>query len=304
MSLPPVYLVDASVYIFRAWFSMPEAFVNAAGEPTNAVYGCSGFLCSLLEPIGENAERGVYAIDLVDYARGEQEYLPNTAILVSRLYDDHGAAIEITDFAPRFGHFGRNYRPMQIVRRITPISGKPRIRIRLRPLAHFGAIRPETTRGSNHMRFVLPDFTMRLTSDAPISYIANETPFVVEQEINLILGPDESLHGSPHDMAREFLEKTTEYWTDWTRSLSIPFEWQREVIRAAITLKLSAFDETGGIVAAMTTSLPEAASSGRNWDYRLCWLRDSYFVVHALNALGASPRTRGSKAPWHRPSRR
>ena len=49
MNLPPVYLVDASVYIFRAWFSMPDEFVNAAGEPTNAVYGFSGFLCSLLE---------------------------------------------------------------------------------------------------------------------------------------------------------------------------------------------------------------------------------------------------------------
>ena len=49
MALPPVYLVDASVYIFRAWFSMPDDFVNRAGQPTNAVYGFSGFLCSLLE---------------------------------------------------------------------------------------------------------------------------------------------------------------------------------------------------------------------------------------------------------------
>lgn len=49
MSLPPVYLVDASVYIFRAWYSMPDDFVNGSGEPTNAVYGFSGFLCSLLE---------------------------------------------------------------------------------------------------------------------------------------------------------------------------------------------------------------------------------------------------------------
>jgi 5'-3' exonuclease len=49
MDLPPVYLVDASVYLFRAWFSMPDEFVNRAGEPTNAVYGFSGFLCSLLE---------------------------------------------------------------------------------------------------------------------------------------------------------------------------------------------------------------------------------------------------------------
>lgn len=244
--------------------------------------------CSLLEPVGDNADHGVFAIDLVDFARSEQEYISNTAVLITRLYDDHGAAIEITDFAPRFGNFGRNYRPMQLIRRIVPIVGKPRIIVRLRPLAHYGALRPETTRGSNHIRYVLPDVTLRLTSDAPISYIARETPFVVEQEVNLILGPDESLQGSPHATAREFLEKTADYWTDWTRSLSIPFEWQREVIRAAITLKLSAFDETGGIVAAMTTSLPEAANSGRNWDYRFCWLRDSYFVVRTLNRLGAT----------------
>jgi GH15 family glucan-1,4-alpha-glucosidase len=244
--------------------------------------------CSLLEPVGANADRGFFAIDLVDFAKCEQAYLSNTAVLATRLYDVHGAAIEITDFAPRFGNYGRNYRPMQLVRRITPIAGKPRIRIQLRPLGQYGAVRPDTTRGSNHIRYVLPDVTLRLTADAPISYIANETPFVVEQEISLILGPDESLHGSPQAIAREFHEKTTEYWTDWTRSLSIPFEWQREVIRAAITLKLSAFDETGGIVAAMTTSLPEAASSGRNWDYRLCWLRDSYFVVRTLNRLGAT----------------
>lgn len=49
MSHPPVYLVDASVYLFRSWFSMPDDFVNAAGQPTNAVYGFTGFLCNLLE---------------------------------------------------------------------------------------------------------------------------------------------------------------------------------------------------------------------------------------------------------------
>lgn len=266
-------LIDAQARI--VWACLP----HFDGDPA---------FCSLLEPVGDNAEHGVFAIELVDFARSEQFYLANTAILVTRLHDAHGAAIEITDFAPRFGNFGRNYRPMQLVRRIVPLAGKPRIRVVLRPLAHYGAVRPETTRGSNHIRYVLPDLTLRLTADAPISYIAQETPFIVEQEINLVLGPDESLHGSPNNIGREFLEKTTEYWRDWTRSLSIPFDWQPEVIRAAITLKLSAFDETGGIVAAMTTSVPEAPNSGRNWDYRLCWLRDSYFVVRTLNRLGAT----------------
>jgi GH15 family glucan-1,4-alpha-glucosidase len=72
------------------------------------------------------------------------------------------------------------------------------------------------------------------------------------------------------------------------RGLSIPFEWQEEVIRAAITLKLNTFQDTGAIVAAMTTSIPESPDSGRNWDYRYCWLRDSYFVVNALNRLSTT----------------
>ncbi len=65
----------------------------------------------------------------------------------------------------------------------------------------------------------------------------------------------------------------------------MPLEWQQAVIRAAITLKLCLYEETGAIVAAMTTSIPEAPGSQRNWDYRYCWLRDAFFVVRALNSL-------------------
>jgi GH15 family glucan-1,4-alpha-glucosidase len=68
----------------------------------------------------------------------------------------------------------------------------------------------------------------------------------------------------------------------------VPLEWQEAVIRAAITLKLCTYEETGAIVAALTTSIPEHAESGRNWDYRYCWLRDAYYVVQALNRLGAA----------------
>ena len=92
---------------------------------------------------------------------------------------------------------------------------------------------------------------------------------------------------------RRFVEETVKYWRDWVRRLAIPFEWQGAVIRAAITLQLNAFDDTGAIIAAMTTSVPEAAGSSRNWDYRYCWLRDGYFVVDALNRLGATETMEG-----------
>src|SRR5207237_7054134 len=83
------------------------------------------------------------------------------------------------------------------------------------------------------------------------------------------------------------LHETSDEWRRWVRCLAIPLEWQRVVIRAAIALKLCQHEETGAIVAAMTTSIPEAADSGRNWDYRYCWIRDAYYTVQALNRLGA-----------------
>lgn len=249
--------------------------------------------CSLMnggkgdEGDGDEA-RGYFSIEIEDFARSEQYYRHNTAILVTLLYDSRGSAVEITDFAPRFKQLGRVYRPVMIVRQLRPVIGAPRIRVRLRPGADYGRASPETTHGSNHIRYLTPSMPLRLTTDLPLSYLLEEVPFVLETDGTLMLGPDETFDRPISHAGREFHENTAEYWRDWCRYLSIPFEWQEAVIRAAITLKLCSFEETGAIVAAMTTSIPEAPDSGRNWDYRFCWLRDAYFVVHALNRLGAT----------------
>jgi GH15 family glucan-1,4-alpha-glucosidase len=239
--------------------------------------------CKLLDD-GEG--RGFYSVDLDGLAETEQHYLANTAVLVTRLTDQSGDGVEITDFAPRFLQFGRVFRPTTLMRVIRPFGETPRIRIRLRPVFHYGSHAPEITRGSNHIRYVGPDFSLRLTTDAPLTYVLDETPFILEDQVVLMLGPDESLRGPVLEIGREFLEQTTAYWRALTMRLSVPFEWQDAVIRAAITLKLCSFEETGAIVAAMTTSIPEIDGQGRNWDYRYCWLRDAYFVVRTLNRLG------------------
>ena len=270
-------LIDAHARI--VWACMPRF----DGDPT---------FCALLNNGGED-ETGLYDVSLFGHARTEQFYRRNSAIVITNLYDDNGSAIEITDFAPRFKQFGRVFRPTMLVRHVRPLSGTPRIQVRLRPAFDHGAQKPERTRGSNHIRFVMPDLTLRLTTDAPVSYIDDEVPFVLESPITLILGPDESLTQSVSQTSKEFYERTDDYWREWCRYLSIPFEWQDAVIRAAITLKLSSFEESGAIIAAATTSIPEAPDSERNWDYRYCWLRDSYFVVHALNSLGVTRTMEG-----------
>jgi GH15 family glucan-1,4-alpha-glucosidase len=241
--------------------------------------------CSLVK---EEEDRGFFAVELVDCEHIEQHYLDNTAILVTRLYDRHGAGVEMTDFAPRFGQYGRLYRPTTLVRQIKRLSGSPRLTVRLRPACDNGAGEPTITWGSHHIRYVMPDQVLRLTTNASITAVLQERPFFLEDQITLLLGPDETVPESATEVGHRFAEETAQYWREWTRFLSIPYEWQETVIRAAITLKLNAFDDTGAIIAAMTTSIPEAADSGRNWDYRYCWLRDGYFVVNALNRLGAT----------------
>lgn len=229
--------------------------------------------------------RGFCSIEIENFARVEQRYVHNTAVLKTILHDANGNALEITDFSPRFELFGRMFCPASYIRRIKPLSGRPRVRVRMRPGFDYGKTAPVITRGSHHVRYVNPAQTLRLTTDLPISYVIDETCFVLDESANLIMGADEPIEEAIAGLARSFEERTIRYWREWVRPLALPLEWQDAVIRAAITLKLCTFEDTGAILAAMTTSVPEAANTGRNWDYRFCWLRDAFFVVRALNSL-------------------
>lgn len=237
---------------------------------------------ALLDPSDQGS---AFAIEIENFSHSKQWYEPNTAVLRTQLFDHSGQGIEITDFAPRFYRRSRFFRPITLVRRVRPIQGAPRIRVSLDIRYDWGRSKPVVTQGSNHLRYVGDALTLRLNTDAPLSHLQSRQPFVLTREHNFLLGADESLADGIADTARLFEEETLSYWRKWSQRLHIPLEWQQAVIRAAITLKLSLFEDTGAIVAAMTTSIPEAPNSGRTWDYRFCWLRDAFFVVRALNSL-------------------
>ena len=228
--------------------------------------------------------------DMVDYA---SDYERNTPVVSTILTNSQNASVKITDFAPRFRNFGRIFRPPQLIRIIEPAAGLPRIAIRVRPTSDYGRPIEDRSLGSNHITFRGKDLAIRLTTDGPLSYIESEGAFVLTKPIHMVLGPDESLSEDIGTTCREFADRTRDYWVEWVRRLSIAYDWQDAIIRAAIALKLSNFEETGGIVAALTTSIPEAPGSGRTWDYRYCWMRDAYFVVKALNRLGATKTMEG-----------
>jgi GH15 family glucan-1,4-alpha-glucosidase len=235
-----------------------------------------------------NEEKGFSDVVLDDMAEYQSEYVRNTAIVTTVLTDRNGAKVRITDFAPRFRQFGRVFRPPQLYRIIEPVAGLPRITIRMRPACDYGHPLPHRSLGSNHIRYANDATVIRMTTDAPLSLIDGEAPFMLTRPLHLVFGPDEPFTGDLTETCRDFVERTHDYWMEWVRRLTISYDWQEAIIRAAITLKLSNFDETGGVVAAHTTSIPEAPGSTRNWDYRYCWLRDAYFVVQALNRIGAT----------------
>jgi GH15 family glucan-1,4-alpha-glucosidase len=241
--------------------------------------------CRLL---AADEEKGFTDVLLDNQVSTHSEYVRNTALVTTVLTDKNGASVRITDFAPRFFQYGRTFRPPQLMRIIEPVSGLPRITIRFRPTSGYGQAHMARAFGSNHIRYTGGDAAVRLTTDAPLAYIDRESPFVLTRPLNLVFGADTPFEGELATTCREFCDRTRDHWQEWIRRLAISYEWQDAVIRAAITLKLSAFEETGAIIAAHTTSIPEAPGSGRTWDYRFCWLRDAYFVVRSLNRIGAS----------------
>jgi GH15 family glucan-1,4-alpha-glucosidase len=263
-------LVEPSSRI--VWWCMPRY----DGDPV---------FCRLL---AGDEEKGFTDVVLDGQVETRSSYLRNTATVVTELIDDKGGAVRITDFAPRFQIFGRTFRPPQIMRIIEPIGGLPRITIRFRPTHRYGETVKSRSSGSNHIRFWRDEVPVRLTTDAPLSYVENEASFILTRPVHLVFGTDEPFEGSLETTCRDFSERTRDYWHEWVRRLAFSIDWQDEMIRAGITLKLCNYEETGAIVAALTTSIPEVPRSGRNWDYRFCWMRDAFFVVRALNRIGAT----------------
>jgi GH15 family glucan-1,4-alpha-glucosidase len=192
----------------------------------------------------------------------------------------------VTDFAPRFENFDRYYKPLMLIRKVEPVYGSPRIRIKCQPVTERGDVQLSPSQGSNHIRYMGIDQEVRLTTNAPLSYICDGKAFALQRPIYLVLTYGRPLEASIETTAERFLKSTIDYWRSWVKSTSISNFHQKLVLRSALILKIHQYEDTGAIIAASTTSLPEAPGSTRNWDYRYCWIRDSYYTLTAFNSIG------------------
>lgn len=214
-----------------------------------------------------------------------QYYIENTAVLVTEFQCSDGS-FRVIDFAPRYKQFDRNFKPLSFNRKIELLSGSPRVRVTCSPRYDYGKEKISVFQASNHLKYEVGTQRIRLYSSIPLSYIEGEKDFLLLENESLILTFGTVVESDITQTNESSLKQTVAYWQRWSAGLALGHFHQKMVIRSAITLKLHQYDDTGAIIAAATTSLPEYPGSGRNWDYRYCWMRDSYYTLSALNSLG------------------
>ncbi|MGE3973547.1 MAG: glycoside hydrolase family 15 protein [Bdellovibrionales bacterium] len=231
-------------------------------------------------------EGGQFSIRPVGNFKSHQYYIPNTNVLVTHFNCEDGSEFQITDFCPRFDQYGRKFRPMALFRIVEPLKGTPQITVSCAPVNGWEKKQVKPIFGNSHLKFPIRGDYFRVITSMPLTYFAGEIQCSVNEKIYFGLTWSTGLEEDLAVIANRFLDSTIDYWRSWVKHCSIPALFQKETIRSALALKLHCYEDTGAILAALTSSLPEEIGSFRNWDYRFCWLRDAAFVLSAFHNLG------------------
>lgn len=229
---------------------------------------------------------GYFSIQPVGAYKSEQSYLPNTNILLTYFFCEDGSEFEITDFCPRFEQHGRMYRPMSLFRIVEPKKGTPVIKVSCEPINGWEKELVKPARGNSHLKYEIRGDILRLATNMSLTYLTEESEFSLNEKIYFGLTWGLGIESDLVIVTNQFLNQTIEYWRTWVKHCSIPSLFQKQTIRSALALKLHCYEDTGAILAALTTSLPEEEGQTRNWDYRFCWLRDAAFSLSAFHNLG------------------
>ena len=218
-----------------------------------------------------------------------QGYVYRTNILRTRYSSNHDV-FEVLDFMPRYRAEGGHYHcPPEIIRLIRAVSGRPRVRFGYRPRLAYAQYQTVTARADGCIKSHTvegPYESVYLYTDVGFEALLEEREVIVDQDFYFVISYNQKLVELDRHKIRLEYERTEVYWLNWLER-SVHFsKYQTPILRSALVLKLLSFHKTGSILAAVTTSLPEAVGEVRNWDYRYCWIRDASMVISILTALG------------------
>ncbi len=230
---------------------------------------------------------GVWAFVGADGKRknGKLSYLRNTNVSVV-VVEDGDTAFEVVDFLPRIPKGLGGHAPLEIVRMIRPIKGNPHVRVLFDPRPGFGKEKPTLVETSNGIDVKWNGPTFHLTTNCPVAYVLGARELTLTKPLWFVFSCGNVSALDTAAAVEESLSLTVQGWRAWAKTCALPGFHDDDVLRSALCLKLHQYVDTGAIIAAATTSIPEAVGTPRCWDYRFCWLRDAAFVVEALRRLG------------------
>ena len=218
-----------------------------------------------------------------------QQYIKRTNILTTT-FDDGVNAFEINDFMPRFQNSeGQYHCPPEIVRYIRVLKGRPQVRFKYDPKPAYAQFDPKMEMNESFVKHSPTEGSyesLYLYSDLPLTDIVESHPVLLDGDCFVAICYNQKLLKPDINWAILEFERTKVYWMGWLSKTSVMSKYQKEIERSSLVLKLLAFQKTGAILAAVTTSLPETIGEVRNWDYRYCWIRDASMTINILVRLG------------------
>jgi len=220
----------------------------------------------------------------------KQLYFPDTNVLITRFLTSGGVG-DVQDFMPI--QEGAAQHRHRLIRRVLGVRGAMRFRVEVYPRFNYARDPHETIFFENGVLFRSQSISLALETTIPLDFASDgahgeftlhpgETATFVLEQVPETYVP----RWYSEDETRQAFEQTVAYWRRWLSQTRYQGRWRETIHRSALTLKLMTYAPTGAIVAAPTTSLPEAIGGERNYDYRYTWIRDAAFSLYALLRLG------------------
>lgn len=224
---------------------------------------------------------GSFGIKPVGKYRISQEYVKDTNVL--RTTFAHGKdRFEILDFFPHYMVGDALFKESELYRIIRVLSGKPAIKVALEPRFEYGLRDGAFTVFDDYIDISSGRENIYVYSNLDKNCILHGKPVTLPKDSYIALSYNKLKEGIKASEIDGKLSKTMAYWRQWVREANLPKQHRDVVARSALALRLLTYDDSGAIVAAATTSIPEIIGEVRNWDYRYCWIRDASFTVLSL----------------------
>jgi GH15 family glucan-1,4-alpha-glucosidase len=233
---------------------------------------------------------GHFAIVVDEDYRISQKYLSHTNILVTSFESDD-AAFDVYDFMPRYktGDIKGYYLPPEVYRLIRKRKGTPRFRVDLKPAPNYA--RDKITYEFYEQFFKIcpvgnESESMYFYSGIDGRTIAEGREITLTKDEFFLLSYNQKLIRVDMDRVDLEYQRTKLYWRNWSNRSRKYADYHDKIERSMLVLKLMSYHRSGAVLAAITTSIPEAIGETRNWDYRFCWLRDASMSIDTLLEVG------------------